>query len=143
MLSNSLDFKKRIYSICEKSGEIVSGEVLSGVIFAEPNSFHSIPTGIKIICCGKVSESELLFRTENGQYYFSVCDGWGENNGILYGIRQGIYYNFNYPTTVDTITSECDAVLGTYHSWGGALAYRARKNTLNIIRCVMEKENSK
>lgn len=143
MLSNSLDFKKRVYSICEKSGDIVSGTVLSGVIFAESNSFNSIQTEMKIICCGKVSESELLFRTENGQYYFSVCDGWGENNGILYGIRQGICYNFNHPTAVDTITSECDAALGTYHSWSGALAYRARKNTLNIIRCVMEKKNSK
>lgn len=142
MLSNSLDFKKRVYSICEKSGDIVSGAVLSGVIFAVSNSFNSIPAEMKIICCGKVSESELLFRTENGQYYFSVCDGWGENNGILYGIRQGIYYNFDHSTTTDTIASECDEVLGTYHSWGGALAYRARKNTLNIIRCVMEKYKS-
>lgn len=142
MLSNSLDFKKRVYSICEKSGDIVSGEVLSGVLFAESNSFNSIPAEMKIICRGKVTESELLFCTENGQYYFSVCDGWGENNGILYGIRQGIYYNFDHPTTVDTITFECDAALGTYHSWGGSLAYHARKNTLNIIRCVMEKYKS-
>lgn len=137
MLSKILVWKNRIYSICEKSGDILPGATFSGVHLADNDEFDAIPKGATVVCCGKIRNHELLIRTEDGQYYFSICDGWGEEDGVLYGLRQGFFHDFKHPTTDETILEECDAAVGTYHTLGGAMAYHARKHTLAAIRSVV------
>ena len=137
MLSKSLVWKNHVYSICEKSEDILPGATFSGVHLADHEEFDAIPKGVIIVCCGKISNHELLFRTEDGRYYFSLREGWGEKDGVLYGLGQGIFYDFKHATTPDTILAECDAAVGTYHTWGGAMAYQSRKHTLDAIRSVM------
>ena len=131
--------KKHVYEVCERSGDINPGETYSGVRLGEWDESFFIPADVKVVCCGRVNDSELLFRTENGSYYFSICDGWGEEEGILYGLRRGIFYDFQHPTTEDTIIAECEANRGTYHTWGGAMLYHARKHTLDTIVSVIKR----
>ena len=138
MLSKSLIRKNCVCSICEKSEDILPGEIFTGVRLADRDEFNSIPAVVTVVCCGKINNHELLFRTGNGRFYFSVRDGWGEEDGVLYGLRQGFCHDFKHPTTAETIIEECDAAVGTYHTWGGAMAYQSRKHTLDVIRSVVE-----
>ena len=135
MLSQTLTLKKRIFSICERSGDILPGAAFRGVRFGDGDG--SIPEDASVVCCGRISGDALLFRTEDGRIYFSVCDGWGEEDGMLYGMQMGFSFDFRHPTAVETLPAECDAALGTYSTWGGAMAYQARKRTLDVIRSVM------
>ena len=139
MLSKHINMNNRIYDICERSGEIQPGETFIGVRIASTDAFDFIAKNVKVVCCGKIKHDELLFRTEDGSYYFSICDGWGEEDGILYGLSKGISYDFKHPTTDETILAECEANRGTYHSWAGAMAYRSRCHVLDAIITVMKK----
>ena len=138
MLTQSNLRKKHIYTVCEKSGDILQGAVFKGVRLADRDTSVSVPPDATIVCCGKLSEDEMLFRTEDGRYYFSLCDGWGEEDGVLYGLSQGMCFDFKHPTAAENILAECDAALGTYCTWGGAMAYQYRKHVLDAIRSVTE-----
>lgn len=140
MLSNSLIWKSRVYSICARSGEILTGDTFKGVRLADNDRFDSVPADAVVICCGKIKDDELLFRTVDGRYYFSLCDGCGSESGVLYGLSRGILFDFKHPTTNETILSECQSNLGTYHTWAGAMAYQSRKLTLDSIATVIRKE---
>ena len=96
---------------------------------------------ISLICCGSISDDEILFRTADGSYYFSLLDGWGFCDGILYGITLGFEYDFKRPTTPETIIAECEADRGTYNSWAGALSWQARGQTLDKIISVMKRQD--
>ena len=143
MLSKAITEKKRIYAICEKSGDIRADAVFHGVRIADPTTFDRIPERSAVICCGSISDSELLFRTEDGRCYFSVCDGWGEEDGVLYGLHTGLFYDFGHPTTVETIFDECEANVGTYTTFVGCMAYHQRKSVLKTISSVMSSEAKK
>ena len=139
MLSNSLVRKNQIYTICERSGDIHAGDTFLGVHLADQDDFPSIPEKTSIVCCGKIKDDELLFRTVDGRFYFSLRDGWGCEDGTLYGLSRGLFFDFGHPTTDETILSECESHLGTYHTWGGAMAYQARKHTLDTIAALVKK----
>lgn len=144
MLSKTITEKTRIYAVCESSGDILPGETFRGIHLAERDD--RLPSALiraKLICCGNISDDELLFRSEDGRYYFSVCDGWGTKNGALYGLEVGIFHDFQHPTTVETIQAECEATIETYrnrvHSFNTAMLHYAKRNTLEKIRSVMKK----
>ena len=143
MLSNKLKMEGKIYSVCKKSGSITAGQTLKGIRLADEDGMedYSALTYANTVCCGKVSGDEILFRTEDGRYYFSVCDGWGEENGVLYGIELGIFYDFGHPTSVENIPTECRIALEscTYNSWAGAMAAHTKKEELEDIGRVMRK----
>ena len=142
MLSQKLTEKIRIYKICERSGDIEVGDTFTGVRAAEPSQYRDI-IGIDVVCCGKVSEDELLFRAEDGRFYFSVKDGWGEEDGVLYVIKRGLFFDFEHPTSDETILAECEKALGEYHSWAGAMAHQSKKLTLEKIVGVMRRTVNK
>ena len=136
MLSQKIIKKKRIYSICEKSAEINPNEVFKKVIIADGDSI--VPDEVSIVCCGNVNDEEMLFRSSDGRYYFSIKDGWGTESGVLYGITKGLYFDFQHPTTDQTILSEY--LTGYYRSWSGAMAFQGKKRALETIKSVMEKK---
>ena len=138
MLSQKIIRKKHIYSICEKSAEINPNDVFKKVIIADSNKDCIIPDEVGIECCGNVNDEEMLFRSSDGRYYFSLKDGWGTESGVLYGITRGLYFDFQHPTTDQTILSEC--LTGHYRSWSGAMAFQGKKRTLETIKSVMEKK---
>jgi hypothetical protein len=70
----------------------------------------------------------------DGQVYFSIADGWGVKDGVLYGLALGtIYFDFGHPTTPETIAQECSKSCGTYRSFAGAMAHHSRRETLDKI----------
>lgn len=138
MLSQKIIRKKQIYSICEKSAEINPDDIFKKLILAESNENRMIPDEVGIVCCGKVNDEEMLFRSSDGRCYFSVKDGWGTESGVLYGITGGLCFDFKHPTTDQTILSEC--LTGHYRSYSGAMAFQGKKRTLEIIKSVMEKK---
>ncbi|MCR4615639.1 MAG: hypothetical protein K5756_05770 [Clostridiales bacterium] len=146
MLSKDIIRKNSIYSVCEKSGRILPGDKFKGVHIADNSSdsyLKRIPDDAGIICCGCIDDSEILFRTENGRFYFSVCDGWGESDGVLYGLNSGVFFDFKHPTTETTILAECDARgVSAFGTFGKAMKYQARNSTLDVIRSVMGKDNA-
>lgn len=136
MLSQKIIRKKLIYFICEKSAEINPNDIFKKVIIADEDCI--VPDEVSIVCCGNVNDEEMLFRSSDGRYYFSIKDGWGAESGILYGITRGLYFDFQHPTTDQTILSEC--LTGHYRSWAGAMAFQGKKHTLETIKSVMEKK---
>ncbi len=140
MLANKLIRKNKIYSICAGSGDIQVGESFFGVRIVDPDALDRIPSDAQIAYCGKIKDDELLFRTVDGRFYFSLLDGWGSEGGTLYGLSHGFCFDFKHPTNEETILFECEAQLGTYHSWAGAMAYHERKRILKTIASVMKKE---
>lgn len=139
MLSQNINKKDKVYSVCKNSGEIAPGEVFRGVAFADEHEEKNIPTETGIVCCGKVSENEMLFRTGDGRVYFPVYDGWGKEDGVLYGLKRGFAVDFGHPTDINGLVSECEAYAGAYASYAGALFYKAKKDALRKILSVMKK----
>ena len=137
MLSNKLKRERKIVSICEESRDFHVGDTFKKVVFADDDD-EQIKTNIGIYYCGKVSGDEALFRTGDGRVYFSICNGWGEKDGILYGLEQGFFFDFGHSTTEETTLTECKNSLGTYSTWGGAMAFQSRKGTLDTIAKVMK-----
>ena len=132
MLSQKIKRKKDVISICESSGDIKRGDSFVGIRFAnQDDDFADLFDSI--ICCGKVRDDELLFRSGDGRYYFSIKDGWGEQNGVLYGLKRGICFDFNQQTTENDVIAECESFKDTYHTWGGAMLYHSKKTTLDTI----------
>ena len=138
MLSQKIIRARQIYAVCESSKEIKPGDVFKDVKFIDQNE-EILPGQCRIICCGEISKDEMLFRSSDGRFYFSIKDGWGAESDILYGITKGLYFDFQHPTTDQTILSECESHLGTYKSWAGAMAFQARKHTLEKISEVMKR----
>lgn len=139
MLSKKLLQRNKTISICLNSEEIKPGDTFRSVRISGDEFDDFIPKNQPIVCCGKVNEEEMLFRTEDGQYYFSLTDGWGAENYTLYGLNVSIFFDFKHPTDPSTIADECKNNLGTYGTWGGAMAYYNRKHTLSTIVQVMRK----
>lgn len=140
MLSPDAIERKRIYEICERSGDIKPGDTFSDCIVAD-DPYYSVPSDEGVICCGAVSDDEILFRTCDGSYYFSLTGGWGSCDGILYGLTLGLEHDFKRTTTPETIVDECEADRGTYNSWAGALSWQARQRVLDAIISVMKRQN--
>ena len=139
MLSESGIERKRIYEICENSEGINTGDSFKDCVVADDHYFCP-PEVENIICCGPISDEEMLFRTEHGSFYFSLVDGWGTHDGILYGLSVGMKHDFKRPTTPDTIEKECESDRGTYNSWGGALSWKHRGHVLDTVIAVMKQE---
>ena len=131
MLSQKIIKKKRILLICDKSVGIRSGDSFKGVELIDPY-LDFISEQTNVICYGSINEEEMLFRSDDGRYYFSVKDGWGVEDNKLYGVTTGFFMDFMHSTAEDTIISECRSCLDSYNynSWAGALAYNVRKNTI-------------
>jgi hypothetical protein len=136
MLASRILKKEEIYNICRESTDINPGDTFSSVVLAEDGPLSSfsdtIPAGT--IRCWGTAQDEALFSVNNGQIYFSIADGWGVKDGVLHGLRPGtIYFDFEHPTTPETIVEECIRHYGTYHSFAGAMADRHRKQMLDQI----------
>lgn len=138
MVNEKILKNERILEICKKSGDIKPGAVFPSVEIAESVSGLELVKNQTVICCGKVNDNEILFKTKDGRYYFSLLNGWGEQDGVLYGLCGGIFYNFRRPMTERSVIEEIDR-LGDYHSWGGALRYMAQKIALEKIISVIRK----
>ena len=83
----------------------------------------------------------MLFRSLDERYYFSLRNGWGVKDSTLYGLEVGLYFDFGHPTTQESLSDECENALGSYHTWGGALAYYHRKAILDKILTSLGGEN--
>ena len=143
MRSKSITQHNRVTAVCADSGDIRPGETFQGVVMAQRDDrLASLPVRALIVCCGKISDEELLFRTGDGRFYFSICDGWGSRDGVLYGLQTGLFHDFQHPTTAETIPAECEAALDAYrnrvHSFNTAMMHYAKQRTLDKIRSVMK-----
>lgn len=140
MLSEKIISKNYILFICAESDDIRPGDSFKSVEFID-RSRGFVPEQNDIICCGNISEEEMLFRSGDGRYYFSVKDGWGTKENKLYGIEKGFYIDFYHSTNEKTVLSECKSRIDgcTYNSWMGAMANYMKKDALNKVISVMGK----
>ncbi len=107
MLTEKTAMKNSIENVCAESGDVAPGERFRSAVTAEDLSFPEIPGEAEIVCCGKVSGDEMLFRTEDGRIYFSVRDGWGGKDGILYGMTPGFRFDLGCTTNRKTLQARC------------------------------------
>ena len=138
MLSESVRRKKEVFSICESSSDLNPGDEFKNIIWGDQSDGVLLPDCFRAICCGSVSSEEMLFRSEDGRYYFSIKDGWGKKEGVLYGIRKGFLFDFKHPTKTENIIEECERSKGSYSTWCGCMAYHYRKKVLDTICRVVE-----
>ena len=130
--------KNRIRKVCGNTGDIPREARLLSVQLADQNCLMPFPADTAVICCGRIGDEEALFRTADGQYYFTVLEGWGEKNGSLFGIRIGWIHDFKHPTTVPEALALCRNNPSDYCSYAGMLAYRDRKYKFGEILKVLE-----
>ena len=89
MLSQKLLDKEKIMEICKKDHTIFKkGMVFNCIKVLNPDLCSSMLTP-PVTFCGYTDKYELLFSSGNGQYYFSLCDGWGVQDGCLYALSIG------------------------------------------------------
>ena len=142
MLTNSIKEKEYIYSVCRTTGDIACGEVFETIKIEDDGEIRFYPDNpfqkTKIICCGNLDDSEKLFKTEDGQYYFGIKDGWGSEDGTLYGIRCSLYYNFGHPTTFESALAECD-IKHSPTCWASAMKEHSRRFTLSLLKPFIQK----
>ena len=132
MLSKTRLEKRRIEFVCAMSGEIRPGDIFRGCKVSGDKGFVSIPADREVVCCGAIAENELLLRTRDGRYYFSILDGWGTESGTLFGMRPGFCYDFGRPTREEGVLSGEVQFFGRApRSWSEAMAYRARRDAYN------------
>lgn len=137
MLSATIKEKKHVYSICEKSGDIACGMVFKTVRIIGEGKITKRLAGRNLICCANADDDEKVFRSEDGRYYFSICDGWGFEGDTLYGIKAHIFHDFGHSTSLESALAECD-VEPKYSTWGGAMACQAKKGQLNALKMFLE-----
>ena len=135
MISDAILRKYRITDICEHSREISPGSLFDSVEFAEKPLRFAVPASEKVVCVGPVSDDETLFRTADGRYRFSSVGGCGSEDGRLYCVALGFFYDFGHQTDDANVIDECSAIIrnSDYHSSCGALEYAARREALNKI----------
>lgn len=135
MLSPTIIRKRQVLAVCENSRDIIPGDEFHGVRIAEPDDLVHLPLNPTIVCIGQLDVDEMLFSADNGRYYFTVIDGWGEKDQMLYGLEFGDYYDFKHPTTTESAIEELEMqAKPTFTTWGGAMKYyatisRKKKNT--------------
>ena len=134
--------KMTVFEICLNSEEIKAGDTFNGCVLAVDGCYSPPPNDGIIICCGRITENEMLFCTEDGRIFFSLRDYWGKRDGILYGKESVSYYDFKRSTLPENIVEECEAERGTYNSWACALAWKRRGEFLDSVIAVMKRETS-
>ena len=132
--------KMAVLEICRDSDEIHIGDTFYSCVLAEDGCYSPPPADGIIICCGRITENEMLFCTEDGRIFFSLRDYWGKRDGILYGKESVSYCDFKRSTVPENIVEECEAERGTYNSWAGALAWKRRGEFLDSVISVMKRE---
>lgn len=141
MLSPALSRKNHIISVCVTGGDILPGTVFEAAEIAFPDDRMQIPFSEAIVCIGKRSDSEMLFSAANGRYFFTVADGWGAEDRVLYGLKIGVCFDFNHPTTVDSAIAQLEQnVKPTYTTWGGAMAYAAKTGAQKRILAALKRQ---
>ena len=142
MISDAILRKNRITEICEHSREISPGSLCDSVEFADKPLRFQIPASEKVVCVGSVLDDEMMFRTADGRYRFSSVGGCGSEDGRLYCVALGFFYDFGHPTDDANVIDECSAIIrnSDYHSSCGALAYAAKLEALNKIIKVQQKK---
>jgi len=142
MLTNSVNERKFIYSVCKTTGDISCGEVFEIIRIANEwdvrFGYHTPIPRTKIICCGDLNANQKLFRTANGQYYFGIADGWGAKDGILYGMCIGFFYDFGHPMTFEAILAECDAKYSP-NTMSGSMKERQRRSTMSDLKPIIQR----
>ncbi len=140
MLSPNLRKKNLILAICEKSGDIQPGTIFRSIRIADPDDGLHIPIGSTITCIGRLDDDEMLFSAADGRYYFSIVDGWGEQNHTLYGLEIGACYDFKHSTTIESAIDEFEKkTRPTYTTWGGAMAYGAKIGSIKRILSALKR----
>lgn len=139
MLSPTIIRKRQILDICENSRDLFPGDKFQNIKIAETDDFVHLPLNTTIVCVGPLDANEMLFSAGDGRYYFTVIDGWGEKNNVLYGLEFGDYYDFKHPTTTESAITELEMqVKPTFTTWGGAMKYYAtvsgKKKMLDVLR---------
>ena len=126
MLSQKLLDKEKIMEICKKDHTIFKkGMVFNCIKVLNPDLCSSMLTP-PVTFCGYTDKYELLFSSGNGQYYFSLCDGWGVQDGCLYALSIGeIRRDYKKPVTVDEIEYEANNPKEPKSTYG-ALSIRAK-----------------
>lgn len=131
MITKTLENELYRLEVCRKSGGVFPGQTFARADLPDLPC-GALPDGA-VTCVGRISENETVFSAGNGRYFFSVLDGWGAENGTLYGLRAGFSIDLGRPHEARELLAECERPL-VYRSFAGAMAARGRKETLEKIR---------
>ena len=126
MLSQELSDKEKIAEICKKDNTVFKkGMIFNKISVLRPDLCGSMLTP-PVVFCGYTDKCELLFSSGNGRYYFSLCDGWGVQDGCLYALSVGeIRRDYKRTVTVDEIEYEAINPKEPKSAYG-ALAIRSK-----------------
>ncbi len=134
MLSESIRRKNLVYAVCEASPEIKEGNVFTGVVIGNYGLFPKVPEDTKVVCQGLVKEDAMEFRSEDGRYYLVVEDGWGEKDGVFYGISARYVADLGSPTDTSSIAEEYKKRGYKYGSFAGMLKFKQEQRELSEDR---------
>ena len=140
MLSKRKEYQNEIYEICQKSGDVSINDRFKGVQFSESALYDKSYAEMPCVCIGKIGGSERVFLTDDKLCYFSVTDGWGENDGYLVALNQGFVLRHDISMDLEEL-KEFVADPPEAHGFAANMKRCAEIRIAKIIISILEKDS--
>ena len=140
MLSKRKEYQNEIYEICKKSGDVSINDRFKGVRFSESALYDKSYAEMPCVCIGKIGGSERVFLTDDKLCYFSVTDGWGENDGYLVALNQGFVLRHDISMDLEEL-KEFVADPPEAHGFAANMKRCAEIRIAKIIISILEKDS--
>ena len=125
MLCEKIRNTIKIAEVCLSDSRAFSpGMTFDGVTVAE--------TGC-ILCHGITDGEELLASSDDMRCFFTLKDGWGEENRRLYALSIGFYIDFGASVTLDILEKMLSEPANPKGVYAGLAEQEKRKHIKTII----------
>ena len=133
MLSKEKIFEQTIYEICKNSPDIKVGDRFKGILVKD--DYFDLAKK-PCTCIGKIGDTERVLRSDDMLFYFSVTDGWGENDGFLAALGKGFVLRFDAPTDLDGLREFINNPSSAKSMYGNMLRHSEITAAKKIIEAV-------
>ncbi len=133
MLSEKIKEQYRAIEICEKDNtDFKKGMMFDRLVIS--NSRRKDLEDTPVIFLGFFDSDEMILCTADKKICFSLYDGWGVENNILYAISVGPICSFKNPITIENLKAE----LTNPADYSGVYETIRRDKQNNYIRKILK-----
>ena len=131
----------KIAEVClSDSRAFSSGMTFDGVTIAETGCIADKSIlNRRIRCHGTTDGEELLVSSDDMRCFFTLKDGWGEENRRIYALSVGFYIDFGTPVTVEHLEKMLSKPASPKGVYTGLAEQEKRKHIKTIISVLRSK----
>lgn len=131
----------KIAEVCLLDSRAFSpGMTFDGVTVAETGCIRDKSIlNRRIRCHGTTDGEELLVSSDDMRCFFTLKDGWGEENRRIYALSVGFYIDFGTPVTVEHLEKMLSKPASPKGVYTGLAEQEKRKHIKTIISVLRSK----